>query len=137
DINYAKQVVKNFRNIEISDDKALDFLNDSSIILHVALDGDTVIAYLLTYRLKRLDSDNVMLHPYHLFVSDRYQKQGIGKKMIETIKEYAQNNKTHYMYLITQTDNMNARNLYEKLGGYNHPDNHEVYYWYYEGQPKI
>ena len=39
--------------------------------------------------------------------------------------------------LITQTDNEAANALYQKLGGYLHPENKNIYYWYITGQPKI
>ncbi len=52
------------------------------------------------------------------------------------ILKEAQSVHAYYTFLITQSDNQAAMRLYESLGGYNHPLNKEVYYWYPEGPPK-
>ena len=50
--------------------------------------------------------------------------------------EYAKQEKLHYVFLLTGTSFAPARKLYESLGGYNHPEFKETYYWYITGQPQ-
>lgn len=130
DLDSIKQIAKNFRNDEISDEKAKHFLDNDSTLVYACKNNDLVVGYILIYILPRLDHGNDMMHIYHLFVLDDFQRQGIGKELMKMALKYAYDNNLHYVYLITQTDNERARHLYAKLGGYNHPDNKELYYWY-------
>lgn len=135
DEQLLKQAVFNFRNQEITDEKAHDFLSNNYNIVHVAIDENKVVGYVLAYRLNRMDNGKDFLIIFHLFVLDAYQRQGIGRNLMTRILDYANSEPLHYALLITQTDNYKARKLYESLGGYNHPDDKEVYFWYITGKP--
>lgn len=135
DEELLKQTVLNFRNQKISDQKANDFLANPHNIVHVALDNNTVVGYTLAYRMNRMDNGKDILLLFHLFVNENYQRQGIGRTLVQRIIDYAKSEPLHYMLLVTQTDNYKARALYESLGGYNHPDDKEVYFWYITGKP--
>jgi len=131
-----KQIALNFREQDVDDLKANDFLNNKTNIVHVAIDDDKVVGYVLAYRLNRIDNGKDILIIFHLFVLEEYQRQGIGRTLMKRIIDYANEEPLHYALLITQTKNSKARALYESLGGYNHPDDKEVYFWYITGKPK-
>ncbi|MBR0386099.1 MAG: GNAT family N-acetyltransferase [Erysipelotrichaceae bacterium] len=80
---------------------------------------------------------NDMLTLYHCFVQPQYRRQGVASTMMRNILDYCEHNKLHYALLITQEDNDAANALYTKLGGQLHPDNRNVYYWYFTGKPQI
>lgn len=135
DIKLLQETVKVFRDQNINEEKALNFLNNPTNIVHVALDDDKVVGYVLAYRLNRMDNGKDILIIFHLFVKEDHQRMGIGRTLMQRIIDYANSEPLHYALLITQTNNYKARKLYESLGGYNHPDDKEVYFWYITGRP--
>lgn len=130
-----KQTVYNFRGQVITTEKAREFLSNPTNIVHVAIDEGKVVGYVLAYRLNRMDNGKDILLIFHLFVAEDHQRQGIARTLMTRIIDYANSEPLHYALLITQTDNFKARALYESLGGYNHPDDKEVYFWYITGKP--
>lgn len=135
DIKLLQETVKVFRDQNINEEKALNFLNNPTNIVHVALDDDKLVGYVLAYRLNRMDNGKDILIIFHLFVKEDHQRMGIGRTLMQRIIDYANSEPLHYALLITQTNNHKARKLYESLGGYNHPDDKEVYFWYITGKP--
>ncbi len=51
-----------------------------------------------------------------LYVDEKYRKQGIGKKLIDTATVFAKENKANFVQLATANDNYNAQHLYESIG---------------------
>ncbi len=51
-----------------------------------------------------------------LYVLSNFRKKGIGKKLINSVYEFADNNKLSYVYWLTQDFNIEARSLYNKVG---------------------
>ena len=85
-----------------------------------------------------MDNGNDIMQIYHLFVNKEYRRRGIARKLIELLLEYAKEENLHYVLLLTGNDDsfLPARKLYESLGGYNHPQFKETYYWYISGKPQ-
>lgn len=129
-VETIKEIVKIFRNQDISDAKAREFISNSNVIVYCAFEQESVCGYVLAYRLPRMDLGNDMLHIYHCFVDENHRRKGIATLLMNCAIEFAEKEQLHYVYLITQSDNLAAMNLYSSLGGYNHPKNKEIYYWY-------
>ena len=51
-----------------------------------------------------------------LYVLSNYRKKGVGKKLINSVYEFADINKLSYVYWLTQDFNIEARSLYNKIG---------------------
>ncbi len=51
-----------------------------------------------------------------LYVLSNFRKKGIGKKLINSVYEFADNNNLSYVYWLTQDFNIEARSLYNKIG---------------------
>lgn len=135
DEEYLKQTVLNFRQQTISNEKATSFLSNPTNIVEVAIDDEVVVGYALAYRVNRMDNGKDIMTIFHLFVAEEHQRKGIARTLMTRLLDYAKSEPLHYVLLITQTDNYKARALYESLGGYNHPDDKEVYFWYITGKP--
>lgn len=135
-VAYLKSIVKEFRNQEISDEKALSFIHHPSIVCFACVDDEKAVGYVYAYRLPRMDNGNDILDIYHLFVNENYRRQGIARKLMEMMLNYAEEEKIHYALLLTGSSFTAARKLYESLGGYNHPEFKETYYWYITGKPQ-
>lgn len=136
DTQAVKDIVKDFRNQDITDKHALHVLSDDHILIYTAFDQDIVCGYVLCYLLPRMDLGRDMLHIYHCFVKEEYKRRHIASTLIQMALDYAKEQRLHYVYLITQTNNIPANALYTSLGGYNHPQNKEIYYWYITDRPK-
>ena len=134
DVAIAKKMVTIFRNQSPSDEKVLLALEDPYIYLYVALHEGDICGYVKAYRLKRFDEENDFFMVYHCFVQEKYRRMYIAQNLMKMILDEAQDAKAYYTFLITQSDNAPAIKLYEGLGGYNHPKNKEVFYWYPEGK---
>ena len=127
-------IISNFFHQPVDCQKSVKFLSDKRNIIYACVEDENVVAYVLGYQLPRIDNGNDMLYIHHVCVSAEYRRKGIAKKLLNMALEYAQKENLHYVYLITQTDNLPARRLYESCNGYNHPKNKELYYWYFSAK---
>jgi len=73
-----------------------------------AKDGDAIIAH-LDYR----DGSGKTIEIYDIAVSKYHRERGIGRKMIEELKEKVN---THFIFAITRESNHRARKFYAALG---------------------
>lgn len=137
-IQYVKSIVKEFRDQEISDEKARSFVNHPTVICFACIEDERAIGYVYAYRLPRMDNGHDIMQVYHLFVNKEFRKKGIARTLMEMMLNYAKEEQLHYVLLITGNDEsyLPARKLYDSLGGYNHPIFKETYYWYITGRPK-
>ncbi len=135
DIDIYQSVVRNFRQQEVSKEKAYSFLVNPTNIVYVAHQKRNAAAYIMCYRMNRMDNGNDIMTIFHLFVLENYRRQGIARKLMDLVLNYAREEKLHYVFLITQNDNPAANALYLSCGGYNHPKDKEVYFWYITGRP--
>ena len=131
------RLTETFRQQTITAEKAEAILGNDMILVAAALQDDEVAGYALAYLLPRLDNGRDMMMIYHLFVQEKYQRQGIATRLMQMLLEYGKQHQVHYTSLITQQDNEKAIALYTKLGGKLHPTNNQVFYWYGSGKPQI
>ena len=95
---------------------AVRFLAYPAHFLAVALDGDTVIG---------IGSANEYLHPdkpvqfwvQEMGVAPQFQRQGIGKRLLNTLLGVARERGHAEAWLGTEDDNTPARALYRSAGG--------------------
>ena len=135
-LDCLKSIVKEFRHQDITTEKALSFLQHPSIICYACMENDTAIGYIYAYRLPRMDNGHDIMQIYHLFVKEEHRRKGIGRTLMTMMLDYAKKEQLHYVLLLTGKDFIPARRLYESLGGYNHPEFKETYYWFITGQPQ-
>ena len=135
-VECLQSIVEVFRHQQIDEQKALAFINHPATIVYVCMDNGKAVGYSLAYRMPRMDNGSDILQIYHLFVLEEYRRRGIARTLINYMLEYAKKEQLHYVFLLTGTSFTPARKLYESLGGYNHPEFKETYYWYITGQPQ-
>lgn len=101
----------------ISEEELASMIDSNSIF--VAKEDDKVLGYVLLssregkkngykYR-KELDIDA-------MGVDEKYRNQGIGRKLLEYVKQYAKDNDYTDLRLTVNEENENARYLYEEVG---------------------
>lgn len=105
------------------------FLNDARNILLVALDGDAIAGYVVAHELDRIDGARMML-VYDVDVADGYQRQGIGRAMMEGIEDLCAERGCRTMWLSTGRDDERANAFYGSLGGARKED--VVYSWRFD-----
>jgi ribosomal protein S18 acetylase RimI-like enzyme len=93
-----------------------EFLNDNSTVGFVAVNDDEVVGFVYGYVLKRLES-MPMLYIHSVDVKEEYRNQGIGAMIVNEMLLYAQLNKFHRAFLISNRSNKSAMRLYSKIGG--------------------
>lgn len=130
-----QSIVKEFRDQTITAEKAKSFITNPMTVVFACVENDVAIGYIMAYRMVRMDNGNDIMQIYHLFVKEAHRRKGIAKELMRLMLEYANSEKIHYLYLLTGKDFIPARKLYESMGGYNHPDFKETYYWYITGEP--
>lgn len=100
----------------ISEEELASMIDSNSIF--VAKEDDKVLGYVLLssregkkngykYR-KELDIDA-------MGVDEKYRNQGIGRKLLEYVKQYAKDNDYTDLRLTVNEENENARHLYEEV----------------------
>ncbi|QNF34599.1 GNAT family N-acetyltransferase [Adhaeribacter swui] len=103
-------------------------LSKPDFIVFVAEEEDKVIAGLTAYTLTQYYSEKPLAYIYDLAVLTKYQRQGIGKKLIAAINAYCQQN--NYQEVFVQADVVDDYALDFYRG--THPTNEEdVIHFYY------
>ena len=74
-----------------SDEYLNVFLGDVKNIVLVAKDGEKVVGGLVAYVITKFEMERKEVYLYDLAVSNHYQRQGIGKELIEKLKDVARN----------------------------------------------
>ena len=97
---------------------ALSLLEKEDFLLIGAFDGEIMAGYALAqeacYPPVFLMDKYCMLTDIAL--AEKYRGQGVGKKLIETVKDWAREKGLNRMELRVAHENTNARGFYEKMG---------------------
>lgn len=94
-----------------------NFYNNDDICLLIAKKNNKIVGYIYGYIQNNGDAkiDKVAVIDA-LFVKENARKSGIAQKLINEFKKWAYDLKIKYIELKVCKDNMNAINLYEKMG---------------------
>lgn len=68
-----------------------------------------------------------LLNIHDIFVDDDYRGNGIGKKLVQTVGEFAEKKNCGEITLEVRKDNLNARDLYKGQGYTEAP--HSMFFW--------
>jgi len=90
-------------------------LNTNYLI--IALDKNILAGFLIAYELPRIDCNKNMMLFYEIEVAETYQRQGVGKKLIDKLKEICREKDFLKMWVLTNESNVAAMNLYKSTGG--------------------
>lgn len=82
-----------------------------------AYENNTPAGFALGYLLPRVNHEQDMMLMYEVEVAPKFRGQGIGKKMIQLLKEYCRDLNVLKMWVLTNASNQQAMNLYKTTGG--------------------
>ena len=95
DINYFKELIFLFedvfemQNFMIPENEHLqNLLKNENFIVYIALLKNQVVGGLTAYVLQQYYSVKPLAYVYDLAVDRKYQRQGIGKRLIEAVNNY-------------------------------------------------
>ena len=100
-----------------SESNSLKLLNNKNFIAFVALAGDEVVGGLTAYELPMYYSDRSEIFLYDLAVKPEYQRMGIGKGLLQSLKEYCVKNGIKEFFVMAHEEDEHAIEFYRATGG--------------------
>ncbi len=99
--NYSKNRIEDISN----------YLKQGTAIIYAAICGKELVGWIWFHEIKRFDS--LRLHIAEIAVSEKHQKKGIGKMLIEQAENYAKDNNYMEIELLVTKSNSDAVSFYE------------------------
>jgi len=93
------------------------FLSDQYVYLLAAYADEELAGFLVGYELNRLDTSRPMMTLYRIDVLPRFQKRGVGKRLVNELKRICRRKGVLKMFVITSESNQAAMALYSSTGG--------------------
>lgn len=90
-------------------------LSSENVVMYCFYDGNNMISYILMDK-KILNDNRHVLYVDYLYVSEKYRKHGLGSRMIDMAKEYANNNSLQGLLLTTNVNDKKLMRFYTKHG---------------------
>ena len=100
-----------------SDANSLRLLNDNRFIALVALTDNEVVGGLTAYELPMYHWDLSEIFLYDLAVKPEYQRMGIGKELIQSLKEHCIKNGIKDFFVMAHEEDEHAIEFYHATGG--------------------
>ena len=83
----------------------------------VALENKKLIGGLTAYEMKMFKRETTEMFLYEIEVAETHRQKGVGKALIEFLKQICATKKIVEMFVGTEKDNTAARKLYATTGG--------------------
>jgi aminoglycoside 3-N-acetyltransferase I len=83
----------------------------------VALENGNLVGGLTAYEMQMFKSETTEMFLYEIEVAESHRKKGIGKALIEFLKQICVEKGVAVMFVGTEKDNFPARRLYASTGG--------------------
>ena len=96
---------------------SLKLLDSKNFIAIVALADNEVLGGLTAYELPMVYSDYSEIFLYDLAVKAEYQRMGIGKRLIQSLKEYCAKNEINEFFVLAHEEDEHAIEFYRATGG--------------------
>jgi aminoglycoside 3-N-acetyltransferase I len=100
-----------------SEANLLNLLESKSFIALVAIDKDEVMGGLTAYELPMYYSDSSEIFLYDMAVKPNYQRMGIGKGLIQRLKEYCTEHGIKEFFVMAHEEDEHAVEFYHATGG--------------------
>lgn len=110
-IEKAEAAGKDFRDVYLA-------LVNPNLFVYAALDGDKFVGWISVVYIPKVGRLNGLGHIYvdELWVEPTYRNQGVAKKLMEKADELLNSTSSAGIRLYVNTENPNAKMLYEKCG---------------------
>lgn len=117
DISMVMKMNVNFREGFAALHSAAMFLSDPRNWMFAAVSQGVIVGFAYGYALNRLDGNEKMLYINEVGVMPRYQRQGVGYRLLSELKTACNESGISKYFLSAYQNNIGACALYRKLGG--------------------
>ena len=100
-----------------SDAHLLKLLENNGFIAIAAISENEVVGGLTAYELPTIYSDASEVILYDMAVKAEYQRMGIGKELIQSLKEYCVINNIEMFFVMALEEDIHAVEFYRATGG--------------------
>jgi aminoglycoside 3-N-acetyltransferase I len=100
-----------------SDKYVREMLEREDFHVIVAVENEKLAGGLTAYEMKMFKRETTEMFLYEIEVAEEFQRRGIGKALIEKLKEICAEKGIVEMFVGTEKDNFAARKLYSSTGG--------------------
>ena len=100
-----------------SEVNSLRLLNSAGFIAIVALVENEIAGGLTAYELPMYYSDSSEIFLYDLAVKPEYQRMGVGKGLLQSLKEYCVRNRIKDFFVMAHEEDEHAIEFYHATGG--------------------
>jgi aminoglycoside 3-N-acetyltransferase I len=95
----------------------LKLLENNGFIAIAAVSENEVLGGLTAYELPMIYSDESEVILYDMAVREEYQRMGIGKGLIQSLKEYCIKNGVETFFVMAHEEDLHAVEFYHATGG--------------------
>lgn len=124
DVSAFKSLVHLFNKVFEQDESAissetnlLKLLSNSSFVAIAAFYENEIVGGLTAYELSMYYSENSEIFLYDMAVKPEYQRMGIGKGLIDQLKEYCVKNGIIEFFVLAHEEDEHAVEFYRSTGG--------------------
>lgn len=118
-----------FRSKFVMCESARRFLVNPQNLLFACVSDNRILGFAYGYRHPRLDEQGDKVYIHEVGVLPQWQRGGIGRALIETIRDYCLLEGCSSFFLFTQRSNAPACRLYEATGGVDSQGDNQVYWF--------
>lgn len=116
-LNLFNIVFEEEERIVGSDTHLLKLLSNNQFIAIAAISDSEVVGGVTAYKLPMAYSDRSEIFLYDMAVKSEFQRMGIGKRLIESLKEYCIKNKIEIFFVMAHEEDGHAIEFYHATGG--------------------
>jgi ribosomal protein S18 acetylase RimI-like enzyme len=127
DVDILKNVDPDVFDNPIDIPRAIEFLGDPRHHVGVAIDGDLVIGFVSAVHYVHPDKHCPELWINEIGVAEKYQRQGIGKQLMNEIFGVGRELNCESAWVLTDRENTAAISLYSVVGNPELPTDHVMF----------
>jgi len=124
DVSVAQELIELFgfaegsrHQIFSSEKYVQEMLGRDDFHVIVALENNRLIGGLTAYEMKMFKRETTEMFLYEIEVAETHRRKGIGKALIESLKQICVEKGIVEMFVGTERDNLAAQKLYAATGG--------------------
>ncbi|HBN84313.1 MAG TPA: N-acetyltransferase [Clostridiales bacterium] len=129
DLQLVLQMENDFRSNFVCIENARLFLSNPANWIFACIENNKIIGFAYGYELNRLNDMGNMLYIHEVGVLPEYQRQGVGKQILQNIKSLCKQTGICKIFLFTEKSNRTACALYDSAGGVAAHDDDLAYFF--------
>lgn len=92
-------------------------LNNRQFVVLAAFSGEEILGGLTAYELPLYYGNETEIFLYDMAVHPDHQRKGIGKQLLEFLKDYCAKNKINTFFVLAHEEDVHALEFYHATGG--------------------